>query len=188
VNKSVFLFGLVLIIAFAGCAKRPTNKIVTLETNMGKMTLELYHDVAPAHADSFVARTQEGFYDSTIFHRIIDGFMIQGGDPEGTGMGGAKYKLNAEFSKLPHKDGALSMARAQDINSASSQFFICLGNAGFLDGKYTVFGQLIKGYDVLHAIGKVPVGPSPSGENSKPLQPVTLIKAYVSDTAGNPIK
>jgi cyclophilin family peptidyl-prolyl cis-trans isomerase len=168
--------------------RNAANKIVTIETNMGKMTLELYRDVAPAHADSFAARVKDGFYNNTIFHRIIDGFMIQGGDPQGTGMGGAKYNLKAEFSKLPHQDGTLSMARSNDINSASSQFFICLGNAGFLDGKYTVFGQLIKGFDVLHKIGKVQVGQSPSGEKSMPLSKVTFIKAYLSDAEGNPIK
>jgi len=165
-----------------------SNKLVTLETNFGKMTLELFRDLAPAHADSFVARTQAHFYDSTIFHRVIDGFMIQGGDPTGTGTGNAGYMLKAEFSQLPHVDGTLSMARANDPNSASCQFFICLGKAQFLDGKYTVFGHLIRGYDVLHAIGKVETGPQPmGGEKSHPLKEVRILKAYLSDAEGKPL-
>ncbi len=171
--------------------RNASNKCVTLETDMGKMTLELYRDVAPAHADSFAARVADGFYNNTKFHRIIDGFMIQGGDPKGDGSGGAGYNLNAEFNQLPHQDGTLSMARAGDPNSASSQFFICLGRnqqTAYLDGQYTVFGQLVNGFKVLHSIGKVPVVASPWGENSQPATPVVLKNAYVSDAAGNPIK
>jgi cyclophilin family peptidyl-prolyl cis-trans isomerase len=170
--------------------RNPANKIVTLETNYGKLVVELYRDVAPAHADSFVARTVDGFYNGTTFHRVIDGFMIQGGDPTGTGAGDAGYTLNAEFSDLVHKDGTLSMARSEDPNSASCQFFICLDrnrSTAYLDGKYTVFGQLIQGYAVLHRIGKAPVTMSPSGEQSKPLQPIVIERAYLSDAAGNPL-
>ncbi len=166
------------------------NAIVTLHTNFGDMTLELFRDVAPAHADSFLARSNDGFYDSTIFHRVIDDFMIQGGDPTGTGAGNAGYMLDAEFSSIKHVDGTLSMARSNDPNSASCQFFICLGrNRGTasLDGKYTVFGQLLNGYDVLHAIGKTKVGMTQHGEQSRPLSPVMLIKAYQSDAFGNPL-
>jgi cyclophilin family peptidyl-prolyl cis-trans isomerase len=169
------------------------NKLVTLETDLGNMTLELYRDVAPAHADSFVARAKEGFYDSTIFHRVIEGFMIQGGDPTGTGRGNAGYFLNAEFSNLPHIEGTLSMARAMDPNSASCQFFICLDSnrtTAYLDGKYTVFGHLIKGYDVLHKIGSVECVPNPGNPNevSKPKNDVHIIKAYISDADGKEIK
>ncbi len=167
------------------------NPFVTLETNHGKLTLELYRDVAPVHVDSFVARTQEGFYDSTTFHRVIENFMIQGGDPKGDGTGNAGYFLNQEFSDLPHEEGTLSMARARDPNSASCQFFICLGrnrSTQSLDGQYTVFGHLIRGYDVLHKIGQVPVVASPTGERSKPVETVWLVDAYVSDAEGNPVK
>ncbi|MEK7774718.1 MAG: peptidylprolyl isomerase, partial [Candidatus Zixiibacteriota bacterium] len=90
------------------------NHFVTIETDFGKMTLELYRDVAPIHADSFLARSKDGFYAGTIFHRIMDNFMIQGGDPQGTGMGGAAYRLKAEFNANPHIDGTLSMARSPD--------------------------------------------------------------------------
>jgi cyclophilin family peptidyl-prolyl cis-trans isomerase len=170
--------------------RNPANRIVTLETNYGKLVVELYHDVAPAHADSFVARTADGFYNGTTFHRVIDGFMIQGGDPTGTGTGNTGYTLTAEFSDLPHKDGTLSMARSNDPNSASCQFFICLDrnrSTAYLDGKYTVFGQLIQGYAVLHRIGKVAVTMGAGGEQSKPIEPVTIQRAYLSDAAGNPL-
>lgn len=162
------------------------NALVTLETNYGKMTLELYADVASAHADSFLARSTDNFYAGTIFHRIMDGFMIQGGDPTGTGSGNAGYYLDAEFSDLPHKEGTLSMARSPDINSASCQFFVCLGRRADLDGKYTVFGQLIKGYDVLRTLGKVEtVMDSRGREKSRPKEEVKIIAAYRSDSEGN---
>ncbi|MFQ5454182.1 MAG: peptidylprolyl isomerase [Candidatus Zixiibacteriota bacterium] len=170
-----------------------SNPYVTLVTDFGDMTIEMYRDVAPAHVDSFIARSVEGFYDGTIFHRIIDNFMIQGGDPQGTGLGNAGYYLKAEFSDLPHHDGTLSMARSTDPNSASCQFFICLarnrGTSG-LDKKYTVFGQLIKGYDVLHEIGSVECIPNPSNprEISKPKEDVYLRKVYLSDIDGNELK
>ncbi len=163
------------------------NKFVTVVTDFGNMTFELYRDVAPAHADSFVARTVDGFYNGTIFHRIIKGFMIQGGDPQGTGLGNAGYYLPAEFSKLPHQEGTLSMARSRSPNSASSQFFICLTREGCrrLDGQYTIFGHLIKGYDVLQALAAVPVVPNPQGETAKPEPDVYLRKAFLSDAEGN---
>ena len=167
----------------------PKNSFVTIETDFGKMVLELYRDVAPSHADSFMARSKDGFYDGTIFHRIVKGFMIQGGDPEGTGRGGAGYFLNAEFSDLPHQDGTLSMARSTDPNSASSQFFICLGrnrSTSGLDGQYTVFGQLIRGYNVMHEIGNLPCEPNPGNprEISKPVEEVVLRRAFESDADG----
>jgi len=172
--------------------RNESNKFATLVTDYGNMTVELYHDVAPAHADSFVARTKDGFYDSTIFHRVIDKFMIQGGDPTGTGGGRAEYTLNAEFSDLPHKEGTLSMARSMDPNSASCQFFTCLDSnrmTASLDNKYTVFGHLIKGYDVLHKIGSAECIPNPGNprEVSKPKEDIYLIKAYVSDAEGSEI-
>ena len=166
------------------------NQFATLVTSFGNLTLELYHDVAPAHADSFIARTRDGFYDSSLFYRVIDRFMIQAGDPTGTGAGKADYTLNAEFSEMPHIEGTLSMARAMDPNSASTQFFICLDRnrlTSSLDRKYTVFGHLIKGYDVLHRIGSVACGPNPGNptEISRPKEDVHLIRAYASDAEGN---
>ena len=167
----------------------PKNSFVTIETDFGKMVLELYRDVAPIHADSFMARSKDGFYDGTIFHRIVKNFMIQGGDPKGTGFGGANYNLNAEFSKLPHQEGTLSMARGRDPNSASSQFFICLGRNRMttsLDGQYTILGQLILGYDVMHQLGNVQCVANPGNprEISKPVEEVILRRAYESDAYG----
>lgn len=170
--------------------RNPDNKLVTIETDYGKMVLELYHDVAPAHADSFAARAADGFYDSLTFHRIIPNFMIQGGDPKGDGTGHAGYFLHAEFSDLPHQEGTLSMARGPDPNSASCQFFICTARSRAcqaLDGKYTIFGQLIKGFDVLHKIEAVPTVQNAFGEKSSPEQKVYMTKVYLSDADGNPI-
>ena len=166
------------------------NQIVTIETDMGKMVLELYRDVAPAHADSFAARTKDGFYNGLIFHRIIQNFMIQGGDPKGNGTGNAGYFLPAEFNELPHQDGTLSMARGRTPNSASCQFFICLArnqSTANLDRQYTVFGHLLKGYEVLHNIAAVETQPSPTGEKSAPVEEVVMRKVYLSDAEGNPL-
>ena len=168
------------------------HNFVSLHTTSGDMTLELYRDVAPAHADSFYARSVEGFYDSLLFFRVIEHFMIQGGDPNNNGTGNAKYFLNAEFNELPHQEGTLSMARSQDPNSASCQFFICLERNTMtqrLDGKYTVFGHLIKGYDVLHSIGASECGSNPLNpqEKSRPVAPVMIIRAFASDAEGQPI-
>ncbi len=168
--------------------RNENNKFVTIVTDFGNLTLELYHDVAPAHADSFLARSMDDFYKGTIFHRIINRFMIQGGDPTGTGMGNAGYYLNAEFSDLPHQEGTLSMARSSSPNSASSQFFLCIErnrSTQSLDGKYTVFGQLIKGYEVLHKLATVEVTKTAQGEPSKPVDDVYLREAYQSDAEGN---
>ncbi|MEA1980751.1 MAG: peptidylprolyl isomerase [candidate division Zixibacteria bacterium] len=164
------------------------NPFVTILTDDGKMVLELYRGVAPIHVDSFLARSTGEFYDGTIFHRVIKHFMIQGGDPTGTGTGNAGYFLNAEFSDLPHQEGTLSMARGNSPNSASCQFFVCLErnrSTQSLDNKYTVFGQLISGYDVLHKIGNTPVVKAPSDEMSKPTEDIYLRKAYKSDKDGN---
>ena len=164
------------------------NKIVTIETDFGKMVLELYRDVAPHHADSFVARTNDGFYNGLIFHRVIDDFMIQGGDPKGDGTGNAGYFLPAEFNELPHKDGTLSMARSNSPNSASSQFFICLSrnrSVANLDRQYTVFGHLLKGYDVLHKIGKTETIANKFGQKTQPAEEIVMRKVYLSDAEGN---
>ena len=166
------------------------NPLVTLKTSYGDMILELYHNVAPIHVDSFIARTSEGFYDSLLFFRVVENFMIQTGDPNNNGTGSAGYLLPAEFSNLPHIEGTLSMARGRSENSAGTQFFIVLArtqSAENLDGKYTIFGHLIKGYDVLHKIGSVEVGPQPNREVSRPTEPVYLYQAYLSDLQGNPL-
>lgn len=159
--------------------RKADNPEIAIETDFGTMKLELFRDVAPGHVDSMLSRIREGFYDGLLFHRIVDGFMIQGGDPKGNGTGNAGYYLKQEFSDLPHVEGTLSMARAQDPNSASCQFFICLAPAAFLDGKYTVFGQLMDGYDVLHKLGKIETVASMGGEKSKPKEPVFIRKMTI---------
>lgn len=153
------------------------NVRVTFATTEGPLAFEFLADKAPGHVKNFVELAEKGFYDGTVFHRIIPGFMIQGGCPEGTGMGGPGYKIDAEFNDVPHKRGVLSMARSQDPNSAGSQFFVCHGTASFLDGQYTAFGHLVEGDDTLEKIvsGKT----QPGGEGSKPVAPVKVEKVTV---------
>ena len=126
-----------------------------LTTETGEVTIKLRPDLAPNHVARIVELADSGFYDGVVFHRVIPGFMAQGGDPTGTGMGGSeKPDLPAEFSKEPHVRGVCSMARAQNPNSANSQFFICFDDASFLNGQYTVFGEVVSGMDVVDKIKK----------------------------------
>lgn len=150
---------------------------VVMETSMGKMVIELWPDVAPKHCQSFVYLVNKHFYDSLTFHRIIPQFVIQGGDPEGTGMGGPGYEVPAEFSEtLQHDRGILSMARSSDPNSAGSQFFICLSRerTASLDKKYSIFGKVVEGLDIVDAMGKVQTGPG-----DKPVKTVYMTKVYM---------
>jgi len=135
------------------------------------VVIKLRPDLAPGHVERITELAQEGFYDGVIFHRVIAGFMAQGGDPTGTGMGGSdKPDLAAEFNAEPHVEGVCSMARAQNPNSANSQFFICLDDARFLDKQYTVWGQVQSGMEHVHAI--------PKGE--PPRNPGKIVKATVA--------
>ncbi|PIF02912.1 MAG: peptidylprolyl isomerase [Desulfococcus sp.] len=131
----------------------------TIKTDFGEITLKFFPEKAPNHVDAFLKLAESGFYDGTTFHRVIPGFMIQGGDPKSRmpdrrvhGTGGPEYYLKAEFNDIPHKKGILSMARAGQPDSAGSQFFICVKDAPFLDGKYTVFGEVVEGMDVAETI------------------------------------
>ena len=127
--------------------------ILTLEN--GPVTIQMRPDLAPGHVERIKELVREGFYDGVVFHRVIPGFMAQGGDPTGTGMSGSdKPNLTAEFSREPHVRGVCSMARTQNPNSANSQFFICFDDARFLDGQYTVWGQVIDGMDNVDALPK----------------------------------
>lgn len=135
------------------------NPIVTITMASGDtIKVELYPDVAPNTVNNFISLAKKGFYDGTIFHRVISGFMIQGGDPDGTGMGGPDYSIEGEFlgngfeNKLSHKRGVISMARAMDPNSAGSQFFIMHADGDFLDGQYAAFGAVTEGLDVVDKI------------------------------------
>lgn len=158
---------IMLMLLLVGCANEsaqaPTGntKLVKMEIeNYGDVTIELYEDVAPKTVENFLNLVGEGFYDGLTFHRIIDGFMVQGGDPEGTGFGGAENTIVGEFSNngfqndLMHEEGVISMARSNDPDSASSQFFIMVASAPHLDGNYAAFGKVIEGMDLIHQIAK----------------------------------
>ena len=149
--------------------------------NGDKITIELYPEFAPETVENFLNLVREGFYNGLIFHRVIEGFMIQGGDPNGTGMGGPGYHIKGEFSAngfkqndLAHERGVLSMARAQHPNSAGSQFFVMHADADYLDGQYAAFGKVIEGMDVVDAIAAVQVNAS-----SKPFEDVKIISIDV---------
>ena len=151
------------------------NPIVTFETTRGTIKAELYPEIAPNTVNNFISLIQKGFYDGTIFHRVIPGFMIQGGDPEGTGMGGPGYGIKGEFAMngfkndLKHTTGVLSMARSQRPNSAGSQFFIMHQDAPHLDGQYAAFGKVVAGMDVVDKIAAVR-----TDWNDKPTTPVKM--------------
>jgi peptidyl-prolyl cis-trans isomerase B (cyclophilin B) len=144
-----------------------TNEVAVITTTEGTMVIEFWPDVAPKTVENFKALANKGFYDGTCFHRVIKGFMIQGGDPltkdpskeDQWGTGGPGYQIKAEFNDRSHTRGVISMARSNNPDSAGSQFFICHGNPTFLDRQYTTFGKLIKGDDVLEKIGTTPTHP-----------------------------
>lgn len=141
-----------------------SNPRAIIKTKLGDIEIKFYPEIAPKHVENFIKLAKSGFYNGTIFHRVIPGFMIQGGDPntknpdkkEGYGMGGPGYTINAEFSETPHKRGIVSMARAADPNSAGSQFFIVVEDSRFLDRKYTAFGEVTKGMGVADKIVSLP--------------------------------
>jgi peptidyl-prolyl cis-trans isomerase B (cyclophilin B) len=167
-------------------AESPTmnasNEVAVIKTSEGEMVVQFWTDAAPNTIENFKKLAREGFYDGTIFHRIVKGFMIQGGDPNSKdpakensyGEGGPSYKIKAEFNGHSHERGVLSMARSSDPDSAGSQFFICLAPVRRLDHQYTTFGKLIKGADVLEKIGDTPVTRNNSGETSKPTKRVVI--------------
>ncbi|UCD75566.1 MAG: peptidylprolyl isomerase [Phycisphaerales bacterium] len=143
-----------------------------ISTDLGDITVELWNDVAPKHAENFLKLGREGFYDNLIFHRIIPGFMIQGGCPHGTGTGGPGWTVDAEFNDRQHVPGTLSMARSQDPDSAGSQFFICLTRekCQHLDNQYTAFGQVTDGLDIVEKLGAVK-----TDSQDRPLTPPKLV-------------
>ena len=182
IKRNIIL--LTICLAIVGCGTKKENKesvmdkeIAVISTKFGDIKLEFFDDIAPKHVESFKLHAQNGYYDGTIFHRVIPGFMIQGGDPlsksedksrHGTGGNAAKYfgigdensestwDLPAEFSTTPHERGILSMARSQNPDSGGSQFFICVADARFLDNQYTVFGKVVSGMDVVDSIVNAP--------------------------------
>ena len=168
------------------------NEVAVIKTSEGEMIAEFWPEVAPNTVENFKKLARSGFYDGTAFHRIVKGFMIQGGDPltkdpakeSRYGTGDPGYKIKAEFNDRSHERGVLSMARSSDPDSAGSQFFICLANVNRLDHQYTTFGKIIKGDDVLGKIGDTDVTTSDSGERSKPTKRVTVesIKIVPADS------
>lgn len=161
-----------------------TKPIVTIEINNDQIIeLELYPDVAPNTVNNFLSLIQQGFYDNTIFHRVINGFMIQGGDPQGTGMGGPGYSIHGEFSSngfnntLIHERGVISMARSMNPNSAGSQFFIMHQNSPHLDGQYAAFGKVIKGIEVVDWIAD-----QPTNLQDRPQQEIVMTKVTTNIT------
>jgi peptidyl-prolyl cis-trans isomerase B (cyclophilin B) len=158
-----------------------TNPVVTITmTNGDVMKAELYPEIAPNTVNNFISLVQKGFYDGLIFHRVISGFMIQGGDPQGTGMGGPGYSIKGEFAMngvrndLKHTRGVLSMARSMMPNSAGSQFFIMHANAPHLDGQYAAFGKVVEGLDVVDKIASVRTGWQDKPVEEQKIQSMTV--------------
>jgi peptidyl-prolyl cis-trans isomerase B (cyclophilin B) len=163
--KIITFMVMALPLIFIACEKEKKVKetIAVIETGFGNVELKFFPDVAPNHVDNFIKLAKEGFYDGTTFHRLIPGFMIQGGDPNSKypdrsrhGTGGPGYKLKAEFNDKSHVRGTLSMARSGHPDSAGSQFFICLAGVPHLDGQYTIFGEVVSGMEVVDKIVSQP--------------------------------
>ena len=162
------------------------NTQATLQTDLGDITIKFFYDKAPKHVENFVDLSAKGFYDGTMFHRVIPGFMIQGGDPNtkkpedprqpyGTG-GNGNNRLKAEFNDTPHKRGIVSMARSSDPNSASSQFFIVVKDSNFLDGQYSAFGEVVSGMDVADKIAN-----APRDAKDRPNTPIRIKKVVLTE-------
>lgn len=169
-----------------GCSETK-NPVATVEMDSGaKIVIELYPDKAPNTVNNFIALANSGFYDGLTFHRVGKGFMIQGGDPDGSGGGGPGYSIKGEFTEngfagndISHQEGVISMARSNSYDSAGSQFFICDGDASFLDGSYAAFGCVTEGIDVVHEIAALNTNP-----NGGPPSTVQVIKKVTVDTFG----
>ena len=167
--------------------KKPVtnNEVAVIKTSEGVMVIEFWPDVAPKTVENFKTLAKKGFYDGTCFHRVIKGFMIQGGDPltkdpakeAAWGTGDPGYKIKAEFNDRHHDRGVISMARSNDPDSAGSQFFICHGNPHFLDHQYTAFGKLIKGDDVLEKIATTPTHPPDRPDKKMVIESIKIVPA-----------
>lgn len=160
------------------------DKIAELHTAKGEIDIRFFPDKAPNHVRNFIDLAQQGFYNGTKFHRVIPGFMVQGGDPNTVsghpstwGTGGSPNRLRAEFNEIHHKRGIVSMARSNHPDSASSQFFICVADAGYLDKQYTAFGEVTKGMDVVDKIVNAPR----NAQNDRPNDPVSIDSVTIRD-------
>ncbi|MET0154943.1 MAG: peptidylprolyl isomerase [Rickettsiales bacterium] len=164
------------------CASSAESSMLKMTLPYGDVLIQLFPDKAPAHVERITRLTKEGFYNNVPFHRVIDGFMAQTGDPTGTGTGGSKYPdLKQEFNSIPHTRGIVSMARASNPNSANSQFFIVLDNATFLDNQYTVFGKVVKGMEYVDMIKK-----GDSRQNGTVVDPDRIISMTVEEPQNAP--
>ena len=152
---------------------------VVMTTTAGEMEMEFWPETAPNHVRNFLDLCQAGFYDGVVFHRVLPGFMIQGGDPTGTGTGGGPRRLKAEFSQRPHKKGVLSMARSSDPNSASCQFFVMHDTSPHLDGQYSAFGVVVRGLEVVDAIAKTRTGPGDRPVSKQEIKSAKVVPAPV---------
>ncbi|HEX4644140.1 MAG TPA: peptidylprolyl isomerase [Verrucomicrobiae bacterium] len=169
----------------AATSASTAKEVAVIKTSQGEMVIEFWPDVAPKTVENFKTLAKKGFYDGTCFHRVIKGFMIQGGDPltkdpsaeDRWGTGDPGYKVKAEFNDKPHVRGVISMARSNDPDSAGSQFFICHGNPAFLDHKYTAFGKLIKGDDVLEKIATTPTHPPDRPDQRQEVVSIKIVPA-----------
>lgn len=189
-RKTLIILLLILVttsLVLTGCTKK-ANPVVTIEMEAGGLIkIELDPQAAPNTVNNFIALVQQGFYDGLVFHRIMPGFMIQGGDPLGNGMGSPGYSIKGEFSlnnvanKLSHKRGVLSMARADHPDSAGSQFFIMHADYTGLDGKYAAFGKVLSGMDV---VDRIVMGPSDQAQNGLALEPREVMKKVTVETFG----
>lgn len=164
------------------------DEVAVLETNHGRIVVGFLPDKAPKHVDSFKSLVGKGFYDGTIFHRVIPGFMIQGGDPTGTGTGGPGYKVPAEFNDTKHERGILSAARSSDPNSAGSQFFLMHQNSPHLDGQYSAFGYVIEGMEVVDAIANTPTSRGDRPISEAKIESATLTTYPLQGEAGVDVK
>lgn len=170
----------------AGTSEAAHSQVKFTMESGGSFIVELYPEYAPETVDNFIDLVSSGFYDGLTFHRVVEDFMAQGGDPEGTGFGGSDKSIKGEFSinghtsnTLSHTRGVISMARSSDFDSASSQFFICYGDATFLDGQYAAFGKVIEGMEVVDSFLEVERTIGSDGELSKPVEPIVIEKAEV---------
>ena len=192
VTAAVLIITLACLAAFGGKntkEERKMNEVIKVLVEMedgSDFTLALYPEYSPKTVENFVKLVNEGFYEGVGFHRVVEGFMAQGGDPEGTGMGGSDETIPGEFASngfadntLSHTRGVISMARSQDPNSASSQFFICYDNASFLDGQYAAFGEVIDGMETVDAFLDVERTYNEMGELATPTTPITMKKLTV---------
>lgn len=186
----------VMLLSFSACSDKENDgagaygETVMIEMEIekfGTIKLELYPEVAPITVENFVNLAKDGFYDGLTFHRVYPGFMIQGGDPEGTGMGGSANTIKGEFSSngvqntLSHERGVISMARSNSPDSASSQFFICHQDADFLDGNYAAFGKVVEGIEVVDAITEIECTYNGEAVNTKPVEPPVIKAVRVID-------